>query len=121
MCSTAEELVVQSPVGQRSFFFFPKFIHQPWGSLCLLFSWFRAVSVGIKWPGHEADHLHPSYAKINSTCSFTYIPPYLFMASCLMKHRNCFTSIFASCSYLDRQKIFSHYVFMTKILQSIMF
>ena len=80
-----------------------------------------AISMGVKWPGHEADHLRPSCAKINSTCSFTSFPPYVFMAWCLMKHKDFFTFIFTSYPCLDPQKIISHYVFMTRILHNILF
>jgi len=57
--------------------------------------------MGVKWPGHEAGHLHPYCAKINSTCSFTSVPPIVFMAWCLMKHKDIFTFIFTSYPYLD--------------------
>jgi len=50
-----------------------------------------ALSMGVKQPGHEADHSPPSSAKIMNTWSYTSNPQYIFMAWCLVKHRNNFT------------------------------
>jgi hypothetical protein len=45
-----------------------------------------ALSLGVKWPGHEADHSPLSSAKVKRMCGA--IPPfsqYAFMAWCLVK------------------------------------
>jgi hypothetical protein len=46
--------------------------------------------LGIKRPGCEADHSHPSNAGVNSW-SYTSTPSYIFMAWYLVKHRDNFT------------------------------
>jgi hypothetical protein len=48
-----------------------------------------ALSLGVKWLGHEADHSPPSRAK--NAWSYTSTPQYAFMAWCLLKHRDNFT------------------------------
>jgi hypothetical protein len=49
-----------------------------------------ALSLGVKRPGREADLSPPSSAKVNAW-SYTSTPPYVFMAWCLVKHRDNFT------------------------------
>jgi len=51
----------------------------------------RVLSLGVKQPGHEADHSPPSSAEIKNAWSCTSTPPYIFMAQCLIKHKNNFT------------------------------
>jgi hypothetical protein len=46
---------------------------------------------GVKWPGREADHSPPTIAEIKKMWIYTSTPPYAFMASCLIKHRDNFT------------------------------
>jgi hypothetical protein len=41
-------------------------------------------------PGHEADHSPPSSADVKNAWSYTSIPQYVFMAWCLVKHRDNF-------------------------------
>jgi hypothetical protein len=60
------------------------------------------LSLGIKWPVHEADHSPPSSAEVKNAWSYTSIPP-IFMVWCLItieyisvgqyldKHRDKFT------------------------------
>jgi hypothetical protein len=43
------------------------------------------ISLGVKWPVHEADHSPPTSAKIKNTWSDTSTPPYAFMAWCSVK------------------------------------
>jgi hypothetical protein len=50
-----------------------------------------AVSLGLKRPSHEADHSPPSSAKVKNAWSYTSTPEYVFMAWCLVKHRDKFT------------------------------
>jgi hypothetical protein len=35
----------------------------------------RALPLGVKWPGHEADHSPPSSAKVKNAWSYTSTPP----------------------------------------------
>jgi hypothetical protein len=50
-----------------------------------------ALSLGVKWPGCEADHSPPSSAEVKNACSYTSTPQYVFTAWCLVKHRDNFT------------------------------
>jgi hypothetical protein len=50
-----------------------------------------ALSLGVKWPGREADHSPPSSAEIKNAWSYTSTPQYVFMAWYLVKHRDNFT------------------------------
>jgi hypothetical protein len=50
-----------------------------------------AVSLGVKWPGREADHTPPSSAEVKNAWRYTYTPQYIFMAWCLVKHMDNFT------------------------------
>jgi len=51
------------------------------------------LSYGLKWPGHEADHSPLSGAEVNNVWSYTFTPPYVFIAWCLVKHRDTFTFV----------------------------
>jgi hypothetical protein len=42
----------------------------------------RAVSLGVKRPGYEADHSPPSSAEVKNAWSYTSTPQYAFMAWC---------------------------------------
>jgi hypothetical protein len=35
---------------------------------------------GVNWPGREADHSPPTSAEVKNTWSYTFTPPYVFMA-----------------------------------------
>jgi hypothetical protein len=50
-----------------------------------------AVSLGVKRLGREADHSPPSSADVKNAWSYTFTPQYVFMAWCLVKHRDNFT------------------------------
>jgi hypothetical protein len=50
-----------------------------------------ALSLEVKQPGREADHSPPSSAKVKNAWSYTPLPQYVFMAWCLVKHRDKFT------------------------------
>jgi hypothetical protein len=50
-----------------------------------------AFSLGIKWLGREPDHSPPSNAEVKNAWSYTSTPQYVFMAWCLVKHRDNFT------------------------------
>jgi len=45
-----------------------------------------ALYQGLRRPGREADHLHPSSAEFKYPRSYTSSPPYVFLALCLIKH-----------------------------------
>jgi hypothetical protein len=51
----------------------------------------RDLSLKVKRPKSEADHSPPSSAEIKNAWSYTSIPQYVFMAWCLVKHRDNFT------------------------------
>jgi hypothetical protein len=57
-----------------------------------------AISLGVKRPGREADHLPPSSAEVKSTWSYTSTPQYAFMAWSLVKHRDNLTFTFMTLS-----------------------
>jgi hypothetical protein len=48
---------------------------------------------GVKRPGREADHSPPSSAEVRNAWSYTSSPQYVFMAWCLVKHRDNFIFI----------------------------
>jgi len=50
-----------------------------------------ALSLGVKRPVCTADHSNSSTAEVKNTWSYTYTPPYVFIALCLIKHRGNFT------------------------------
>jgi hypothetical protein len=94
-------LLAGQPRNQGSIFggakiFFSSSHHPDWP-----FMWWtpRAISPGVKWPRQEADHSPASGAKVKFVWSYTSIPPYMFMAWSLTKHRNNFTFylILATC------------------------
>jgi len=47
----------------------------------------RGSFTGIKRPGYEANNSHPYIIDVKNTWSYTSIPPYVFMAWCLIKQR----------------------------------
>jgi hypothetical protein len=51
------------------------------------------LSLGVKRPGREAYHSPPSRAEFKNPWSYTSTPQYVFMAWCLVKHRDNFTFI----------------------------
>jgi hypothetical protein len=50
-----------------------------------------ALSPGVKRPAAEADHSPQTSAKVKKTWIYTSTPPYVFIAQCLVKHRDNFT------------------------------
>jgi hypothetical protein len=47
----------------------------------------RALSLGVKRPGREADHSLPLSAEVKNVWSYNSIPDIIFMACCLIRHR----------------------------------
>jgi hypothetical protein len=54
----------------------------------------RGSFPGVKRPGREADHSPSSRAEVKNAWSYTSTPQYVFMAWCLVKHRDNFTFTF---------------------------
>jgi hypothetical protein len=52
----------------------------------------ESFSLGVKRPGRGADHSPPPNAEVKNAWSYTSTPQYVFMAWCLFKHRDNFTS-----------------------------
>jgi hypothetical protein len=46
-----------------------------------------ALSLGVKWPGREADHSFPSSADVKNAWSYISTLPHVFMGWCLAKYR----------------------------------
>jgi hypothetical protein len=57
------------------------------GSIILLFSRYKGsfLSLGIKQPGHIAEHSTSSSANIRNAKNYTFTPPYAFKALSLLK------------------------------------
>jgi hypothetical protein len=51
----------------------------------------RGSFPGVKWLGCEADHSPPCSAEVKNAWSYTSTPQYVFMAWCLVKHKDNFT------------------------------
>jgi hypothetical protein len=51
----------------------------------------RALTLGVKWPGREADHSPPSSAEVKNAWSYTSTPNTLSWRSVQLKHRDNFT------------------------------
>jgi hypothetical protein len=47
----------------------------------------------VKQLGHKADYSPPSSAEVKNAWSYASTPPYIFMACCLVKYRDNFTSL----------------------------
>jgi hypothetical protein len=48
------------------------------------------LSTVVKRLGPEADHSPPSSAEVKNAYSYTFVPLYVFMAWCLVTHRDNF-------------------------------
>jgi hypothetical protein len=76
--------------------------------------------VGVKRPGREADHSPPSSVEVKNAWSYTSTPQYIFMAWCLVKHRDnftflCFTSLCLTCDLFPEwfvTKFYTHLMFV---------
>jgi hypothetical protein len=65
-----------------------------WGPFRLLSNGYNgALSPGVKRPGSEADHSPPTSAEVKKMWVYTSTPTSVFIAQCLVKHRDKFTSI----------------------------
>jgi hypothetical protein len=53
-----------------------------------------ALSPAVKQPGREADHSPSSSAEVKKVWRYTSTPQSIFMAWCLVKHRDNFTFTF---------------------------
>jgi len=55
----------------------------------LLYSRYRGLLARrFKWSGREYDHKPPLSAAVKNAGNHAYTPKYVFMASCLFKHRD---------------------------------
>jgi hypothetical protein len=45
------------------------------------------ISLRVKWPGYEHDFVSSSSAEVENICSCTFVPLYLLMVWCWIKHR----------------------------------
>jgi hypothetical protein len=73
----------------------------------------------VKLPGREGDQSPPSDAKVRKTWTYTSIPPYVFMAQCLVKHRSISIPPYvfmAQCLGKHRSISTPPYVFMAQCL-----
>jgi hypothetical protein len=61
----------------------------------------RLTEPGVKRQGHEANHSPPTSAQVKKKVIYTSIPPYVFMAHCLI-------------SLAQEQLLLSHTVFNLK-------
>jgi hypothetical protein len=50
-----------------------------------------AVSLGVKWLVHEADHSLPYSVEVKNEWSYILTPPFIFMSQSSIKQRNNFT------------------------------
>jgi hypothetical protein len=53
-----------------------------------------ALSLGFKLPGREGDNSPPSSAKVKNAWSYNFTPQYVFVAWCLVRHKDNFTFTF---------------------------
>jgi hypothetical protein len=59
------------------------------------------LSMGVKWPGREADHSPPSSAEVKNALSYTSTPQYAFMTWCSVKKSTGSTLPFIFYLYLE--------------------
>jgi len=64
-----------------------------WGPPSLLFNGYRALFLGVKRPGREADHSPLSGAKVKNSWSYTPIPQYASLVWCSVKKENIGTNL----------------------------
>jgi hypothetical protein len=56
--------------------------------------------LGVKRPGCEADHSPSSSSEVKNAWRYTSTPQFIFMAWCLLKHRDNFALRLPYCEYL---------------------
>jgi hypothetical protein len=72
------------------FFLFISTPRQQLGLTQLIIQWLPRV----KQSGCEADNSPPSGVEVKNAWSYTFIPPYVFMAWCFVKDRDDFTFLY---------------------------
>jgi hypothetical protein len=65
-----------------------------------------AVIPEVKQPGLEADHSLPFSAKVKNAWNYTPIPQYVFMAWCLVKHRDYINFAFTTLAPMVQTQIY---------------
>jgi hypothetical protein len=79
------------PLGPR-IFTSPRHPDRFWGPPSLLSKRVpAAIFPGIKRSSREADHWPPTSAEVKKTWIYTFTPPYVFMAQCLIRDNFTFT------------------------------
>jgi len=51
---------------------------------------------GVKRPGREANHSHPSFVEAKIMWSYIFTPPYISMVWCLIEEQICFHGMVVS-------------------------
>jgi hypothetical protein len=69
-------------------FFFHTVSRSAWGPPSLLSYGYGAIAPGIKRPERKTDHSYPSSVEVQNTWSYVSTPPYVFIAWCLMNHKD---------------------------------
>jgi len=78
---------VQFPAGEEIFFLFGTM-----SRLALQLTWLPVQCVPrVNQPGCEAEYSPPSSTEVKNMWSCTSTSPYVFIALCLMKHKDYFT------------------------------
>jgi hypothetical protein len=79
-----------------------------------------ALSLGVKQPGHEVDHSSPLVPRSRMHGTTPPLPKYVFMAWCLVKHRDNFTlhsntrSLLKECYLLLYSHVINLWLFKVK-------
>jgi hypothetical protein len=69
-----------NPSSNKGFFSSQKPPYRLWGPPTILFNGYRGSFPGVKWLGRKHYHLPLSCSKVKNAWSYTFTPPYAFMA-----------------------------------------
>jgi hypothetical protein len=76
--------------------------HRPWAPPSQCLSW--GFIPEVKRPGREAGHSPPFSADVKNVWGYASTPPYVFMAWCLIKHKENFTFTFTLWRRMNTQR-----------------